>query len=76
MSTDKVIIMFKDGVSQDQIKEYISQINNGGGEVTQTYGALIPGFAAKVTPDQLTTFQSLSGDIIASIEPDTVVTIQ
>ncbi len=22
--------MFKDGVSQDQIKEYISQINNGG----------------------------------------------
>ncbi|KAG7449542.1 serine proteinase inhibitor IA-1 [Guyanagaster necrorhizus] len=67
--------MFKDNVSEDQIKEYAAQVNNGGGEVTQFYG-IIPGFAAKITEDQFQQFQSLQGDIIESIEPDQMVTTQ
>ncbi|KAK0212695.1 hypothetical protein DFS33DRAFT_1283822 [Desarmillaria ectypa] len=71
----KYIVMFKDNVSEDQIKEYAAQVNSGGGEVTQFYG-VIPGFAAKITDDQLQQFQSLQGDIIESIEPDQIVTTQ
>ncbi|KAK0454836.1 hypothetical protein EV421DRAFT_1896741 [Armillaria borealis] len=32
--------MFKDNVSEDQIKEYAAQVNSGGGEVTQIYGII------------------------------------
>jgi len=62
-------------ILQDQINQYANDVDNNGGEVTNRY-SLLKGFAAKLTEQQLTSFQSLQGDVIDHIEPDGVATIQ
>ncbi|KIJ97673.1 hypothetical protein K443DRAFT_239265 [Laccaria amethystina LaAM-08-1] len=77
MSAGKFIVVFKPEVTQDQITEYVDQVNNSGGEVTHRYDSVLNGFAATLTPLSLQSFQSLvgTGGVIDYIEPDGIVTI-
>lgn len=71
MSTGNFIVVFKKGVTQDQITEYIDQVNESGGEVTHRFDPeVLNGFSAKLTPQSLQSFQSLTGDVIDFIEAD------
>ncbi|THV05060.1 hypothetical protein K435DRAFT_961453 [Dendrothele bispora CBS 962.96] len=72
-SNQKFIVTFKDGVSQDEIKKYVEQVNGSGGKVYHNYDGVITGFAAEIPPQTLQAFQkqqSLTDSIIQGIEPD------
>ncbi|KIJ91998.1 hypothetical protein K443DRAFT_114263, partial [Laccaria amethystina LaAM-08-1] len=59
------IVVFKKGITPDQITEYIDQVNESGGEVTHRFDPdILNGFSAKLTPESLQSFQSLTGDVI------------
>ncbi|PPQ98645.1 hypothetical protein CVT24_003978 [Panaeolus cyanescens] len=70
----KYIVVFKDHASQDQINDYVNQVTNNGGEVTQHYDTVLKGFAAEMPDHLLTSFQA--SDIIEYVEPDSIVTTQ
>lgn len=76
MSAGKFIVVFKPEVTQDEITKYVDQVNTNGGEVTHRYDSVLNGFAATLTPESLQSFQSLTGGVIAYIEPDGIVTTQ
>ncbi|TRM69802.1 hypothetical protein BD626DRAFT_475341 [Schizophyllum amplum] len=76
MSADKYIVVFKQGVSQEQIKKHADQVNQNGGEVTQVYDTIMNGFSAKISPEHLQSLNSFVGDEIDYIEPDGKVTTQ
>ncbi|KAF8973292.1 hypothetical protein BDZ97DRAFT_1912844 [Flammula alnicola] len=68
----KYIVVFKDNVTEEQIEQYVKDINNNGGEVVHRYNSILNGFSAAI-PDHF--LSSLQGsDIIEYIEPDSVVT--
>jgi len=67
------IVVFRDGVTQEQIKEYINEVNENGGKVTHEYEAL-NGFAANLPESFLHNFKS--NDLIKYVEPNGVVTTQ
>jgi len=68
------IVVFKDGVTQDQVQKYADSLHSNGGTVTHRYGAVLNGFAANI-PESF--FKSLQGDdLIKYIEPNGVVTTQ
>ncbi|ESK85226.1 serine proteinase inhibitor 1 [Moniliophthora roreri MCA 2997] len=73
---NKYIVVFKDSVSKDQIKKYVSEVNSNGGQVYHEYESTVNGFAATIPDQMLQSFQSLQGDVIDYIEPDSTVTIQ
>ncbi|KAK7045591.1 hypothetical protein VNI00_007423 [Paramarasmius palmivorus] len=75
MSTGKYIVVFKEGVTKDQISKYVNEVNSNGGKVHHEYGTL-NGFSATIPEAQLQSFQSLQGDVIEYIEPDSTVTTQ
>ncbi|KAK7472542.1 hypothetical protein VKT23_000657 [Stygiomarasmius scandens] len=77
--SQKFIVSFKEGVSQDEIKKYIEQVNGSGGKVYKNFDGVITGFAAEIPPTTLQAFQqeqSVQGSIIEGIEPDGEVHIQ
>jgi len=72
----KYIVVFKDGVTAEQIDQYAKDVNENGGEVTHRYGDGLNGFAASIPQQYLQSLKSLQGDVINYIEPDGVVTTQ
>jgi hypothetical protein len=71
------IVVFKDSATTDEIEKQIEMINNTGGKILVRYSTILKGFTATLTPESLSSLQSLVGDgIIEYIEPDSVVTIQ
>ncbi|TDL24279.1 protease propeptide/inhibitor [Rickenella mellea] len=73
---ERVIVVFKDHVTDEQISKYIQDVNSGGGSVGHRYDSVLKGFSATITPEIMSNFQSLQGDVIDYIEPDGVVTTQ
>jgi len=72
-SQPKFIVVFNDDVTPEQIKKYVQEINENGGNVTQEY-SLLKGFAASL-PESFA--HNLRSDkLIKYIEPDGVVTTQ
>jgi len=67
------IVVFKGHVTPQQIKEYINEVNENGGEVTHEYEAL-NGFAANLPESFLHNFKS--NELIKYVEPNSVVTTQ
>ncbi|KAL1682702.1 hypothetical protein EV122DRAFT_259108 [Schizophyllum commune] len=76
MSAEKYIVVFKQGVTKDQIQKHAEQVNQNGGEVLNVYDSILNGFSAKITPEHLQSLNSFVGDDIDYIEPDGVVTTQ
>ncbi|KAL1748669.1 hypothetical protein HDZ31DRAFT_60117 [Schizophyllum fasciatum] len=76
MSAEKYIVVFKEGVTKDQIQKHADEVNNAGGEVTQVFDSILNGFSAKITPDHLQSLNNFVGGDIDYIEPDGVVTTQ
>ncbi|KAF8893362.1 protease propeptide/inhibitor [Infundibulicybe gibba] len=88
----KYIVVFKQHVSADQIDKFADDVNNNGGEVGHRYGSVLnvihhfsplilgvtaqQGFSASIPDEYLSSLQSLVGDDIDYIEPDSVVTTQ
>ncbi|KAF9012307.1 protease propeptide/inhibitor [Cyathus striatus] len=74
---NKYIVVFKDNVTQEQVKQYAKEVGEKGGKVTNEYdGTILNGFAAEISDDYLQSLQSLKDDVISYIEPDGVVTTQ
>ncbi|KAJ7595045.1 hypothetical protein C8J56DRAFT_928269 [Mycena floridula] len=71
----KYIVVFKDGVTKDQIQKYADDIKTNGGEIGHTYDSM-NGFSATIPDASLSSLQSLVGDVVEFIEPDGVVTTQ
>lgn len=72
----KYIVVFKKQVTQDQVDQYIAEVNNNGGKVTQRFdGSVLLGFAAHIPDEHLLSLKSLEG-IVDYIEPDQPVTTQ
>jgi len=67
------IVVFKDGVSKEQIKEYAEKVKHSGGKVTHELD-LINGFAADIPQNFLNNLQSDS--LIKYVEPNGEVTTQ
>ncbi|KAF8963402.1 hypothetical protein BDZ97DRAFT_1919835 [Flammula alnicola] len=77
----KYIVVFKDGVTSEQITKYADEVKATGGEIKQRYdedGGILNGFSATITDSFLQSLQSLAlqGGVIDYIEPDSVVTTQ
>jgi len=66
----KYIVVFKDGVSDEDIKKYAEQVNSQGGQVTNVYDTVLRGFAAEMPQEMLMEFKSLQGGIVDYIELD------
>jgi len=67
------IVVFKDGVTKDQVKKYADDVNSKGGSVTQQWD-IINGFAANIPESFLSSLQG--DDCIKYIEPNGKVTTQ
>jgi len=77
--SEKYIVVFKSGTSQEAINKFADTVNSDGGEVTHRYDTILKGFTAKLSPNTLANFNSLQAQddsIIDYIEPDGVVTTQ
>ncbi|EEB93134.1 hypothetical protein MPER_08254 [Moniliophthora perniciosa FA553] len=72
----KYMVVFKDNVSKEQIQKYVSEVNSNGGKVHHEYGSTLNGFSATIPDQFLQSLQSLQGDVIEHIEPDSTVTTQ
>ncbi|KAF9529654.1 serine proteinase inhibitor IA-1 [Crepidotus variabilis] len=76
----KFIVVFKDGVTKDQISDYVTKLTDNGGKVKDNWFTqdkpILNGFSAAIPENYLRSFKSFSGDSIASIEPDGVMWIQ
>ncbi|GJE94489.1 hypothetical protein PsYK624_106590 [Phanerochaete sordida] len=74
----KYIVVFKKTATPDQINKYADDVNANGGQVKDRWdtGSLLKGFSATIPDQFLTQLQSLAGDVIDYIEPDSTVTIQ
>ncbi|KAI5120293.1 hypothetical protein M0805_005799 [Coniferiporia weirii] len=70
------IVVFKDGVTSEQIEKYAEEVNSNGGQVYRRFDTLLNGFAATIPEQLLTQFSSLQGSVVDYIEPDQVVTTQ
>ncbi|THH06517.1 hypothetical protein EW145_g4034 [Phellinidium pouzarii] len=76
------MVVFKDDVSPDSIKELEARVTANGGEITQPYDpdSIFSGFSAKIPNTLISEFNSLVGDgkdnLIKYIEPDQEVRIQ
>jgi len=71
------IVVFNDWATTAQIEEQIEMINNTGGKIIVRYTTIMKGFTATLTPESLSSLQSLVGEgIIEYIEPDSIVSIQ
>jgi hypothetical protein len=73
---NKYIVVFKEGVTPEKVKEYVQEVGQNGGKVTNEYDGILNGFAAELPDNYLQQLQSLQGDVIDYIEPDGVVTTQ
>jgi len=75
---EAVIIVFKDDVSEAQVATYADDVIKNGGTVKDRYweSGIINGFSATISPQNLESFKSFTGDKIKSIEGDQVVSIQ
>ncbi|KAG8990811.1 hypothetical protein FRB94_013093 [Tulasnella sp. JGI-2019a] len=62
------IVVFKDSATDEQIEQYVNQVNNTGGLVTQKYDLGMRGFAANLDEAQLQSFQG--NEIIKYVEAD------
>ena len=69
----KYIVVFKEGVNPSDHK---ADLERNGGKVTHEYGTVLNGFAAEIPDSYITSLQSLQGDVIDYIEPDSTVTTQ
>jgi len=74
-SNPSFIVVFKDGVTKDQINKYVNEVNNNGGKVTHRYESL-NGFAANIPESFLTSFRADADGLIKYVEPNGVVTTQ
>ncbi|KAJ7703205.1 hypothetical protein B0H17DRAFT_1042250 [Mycena rosella] len=77
--SEKYIVVFKSTASQEDIDKFAESVSSDGGEVIHRYDSTMKGFAAKLSPNTLTKFNSLQAEkdsIIDYIEPDGVVTTQ
>ncbi|KAF5320931.1 hypothetical protein D9619_001802 [Psilocybe cf. subviscida] len=75
MSHPKYIVVFKDEATPQQVEQYVKDVNNNGGHVSQRYdGGILNGFAASIPDSFLSHLQS--SDAVAYIELDGVVTTQ
>ncbi|KAF7428136.1 hypothetical protein PC9H_007355 [Pleurotus ostreatus] len=77
MSAGKFIVIFKNDISDDKIRETKDEVIAEGGTITNEYNMPgMKGFAGELTPQSLTKFQGLQGELIDSIEADAIVTTQ
>ncbi|KAF5385744.1 hypothetical protein D9615_002512 [Tricholomella constricta] len=75
--SQKYIVVFKEGVTPEQINKYAQDVSDNGGNVTNRYDpTFLKGFAAAIPDQFLQSLQSLQGDVIDYIEPDGIVTTQ
>jgi len=68
------IVVFKDGVTDEQIKQRIDDVKSNGGAVTHQYSTVLKGFTANIPESYFGNLQR--DDIIKYIEPNSVVTTQ
>ncbi|EMD37810.1 hypothetical protein CERSUDRAFT_105702 [Gelatoporia subvermispora B] len=72
----RYIVVFKDGVTQDKIDKYATEVDASGGQVSRKFSSLLKGFSAEIPESYLTQLKSLEGGDIDYIEPDSIVTTQ
>ncbi|KAJ4483437.1 hypothetical protein J3R30DRAFT_1780457 [Lentinula aciculospora] len=61
------VIIFKDGVSKDEIQKFKDDVTSEGGELGDTYEGPISGFSANIQPQTLLDF------LVQACEPDSVI---
>ncbi|KAJ7102679.1 hypothetical protein C8R43DRAFT_1141155 [Mycena crocata] len=71
----KYIVVFKEGVTKDQIEKFKEEISQKGGNIEKELDN-INGFSATIPEGFLSEFQSSANAVIDYIEPDGVVTTQ
>ncbi|KAG9050704.1 hypothetical protein FS837_003042 [Tulasnella sp. UAMH 9824] len=69
-----VIIVFKDDVPEEQVKQRAQEIIDGGGEVKEWFTPILNGFSATLKQGQFENFRG--NDSIKYIEGDQRVSIQ
>jgi len=74
----KYIVVFKDTATDDEITQYVDQVNNNGGTVSNRFESSLKGFAAAIPDQALNSLQAsiTDGGPIESIEADGIVTTQ
>ncbi|EGO00298.1 hypothetical protein SERLA73DRAFT_136073 [Serpula lacrymans var. lacrymans S7.3] len=75
MASGRYIVTFADSATDEQIAQSIQGLESNGGAVQNRY-SLLKGFSAVIPESYLSSFKSAQGDLVLSIEPDSVVTIQ
>jgi hypothetical protein len=77
MSEKKYIVVFKDSATEQQIQNYVDQINNGDGKVLHRYDTVLKGFSASLSDNYVSTLKSnLVAGPIDYIEEDGILTTQ
>ncbi|EKM54259.1 uncharacterized protein PHACADRAFT_257985 [Phanerochaete carnosa HHB-10118-sp] len=74
----KYIVVFKKTATPEQIRKYADDVTANGGQVKDLWEnrPLLKGFSAEIPNNFVAHLQSLQGDLIDYIEPDSTVTIQ
>jgi len=78
MSGKKYIVVFKDSATEQEIQDYVDQINNNGdGKVLHRYDTVLKGFSASLSDNYVSTLKSnLVAGPIDYIEEDGTLTTQ
>ncbi|KAF8157022.1 protease propeptide/inhibitor [Crassisporium funariophilum] len=72
--SNRYIVVFKNGVTKEQIDQYVNNVNKNGGEVGHRWDSILNGFSATLPESFLMSLQN--DELIEYIEPDGIMTTQ